>query len=174
MRTTTTDTPPRRPGPKLPDLALTDDERATLERWARRRNSSQALALRCRIVLACAEGHSNQAVAARLGISKPTVTKWRSRFVARRLEGLGDHRRAGRAGAGDDPGGHAGRRHPLVDPQPGPPAGHVAVGDQPDLAGVRAQAAPGRHLQAVHRPAVHRQGPRCRWAVPRPTPGGDG
>jgi FixJ family two-component response regulator len=39
----------------------------------------QALALRCRIVLACAEGHSNQAVADRLGVSKPTVTKWRSR-----------------------------------------------------------------------------------------------
>jgi len=83
-----TDTRPHRPGPKLPELALTDDERATLERWARRRNSSQALALRCRIVLACAEGHSNQAVADRLGVSKPTVTKWRSRFVARRLEGL--------------------------------------------------------------------------------------
>jgi len=74
--TTATDTPPRRPGPKLPELALTDDEQATLERWARRRNSSQALALRCRIVLACAEGHSNQAVADRLGISKPTVTKF--------------------------------------------------------------------------------------------------
>jgi transposase len=66
-------------------LALTDDEQATLERWARRRNSRQALVLRCRIVLACAEGHSKQAVADRLGIFKPTVTTWRSRFVARRL-----------------------------------------------------------------------------------------
>jgi transposase len=94
--TTTTDAP-RRPGPKLPELALTDDERATLERSARRRNSSQALALRCRIVLACAEGHSNQAVADRLGISKPTVTKWRSRFVAHRLEGLADEPRPGAA-----------------------------------------------------------------------------
>jgi transposase len=94
---TATDTPPRRPGPKLPELALTNDERATLQRWARRRNSSQALALRCRIVLACAEGHSNQAVADRLGISKPTVTKWRSRFVARRLEGLADESRPGAA-----------------------------------------------------------------------------
>jgi transposase len=89
--------PPRRPGPKLPELALTDDERATLQRWARRRKSSQALALRCRIVLACAEGATNQAVADRLGISKPTVTKWRSRFVARRLEGLADEPRPGAA-----------------------------------------------------------------------------
>jgi transposase len=90
-------TPPRRPGPKLPELALTEDERATLQRWARRAKSSQALALRCRIVLACAEGHSNQAVADRLGISKPTVTKWRSRFVTRRLEGLADEPRPGAA-----------------------------------------------------------------------------
>jgi hypothetical protein len=52
---TTTDTPARRRGPKLAELALTEDERATLQRWARRAKSSQALALRCRIVLACAE-----------------------------------------------------------------------------------------------------------------------
>src|SRR5215216_7336221 len=91
---TATDTRPHRPGPKLPELALTEEERATLERWARRRNSSQALALRCRIVLACAEGASNAAVAARLGSSRPTVTKWRSRFVAGRLEGLADEPRA--------------------------------------------------------------------------------
>ena len=87
---TATHTPPRRRGPKLPELALTEDERATLQRWARRAKSSQALALPCRIVLACAEGASNAAVATRLGISRPTVTTWRSRFVARRLEGLAD------------------------------------------------------------------------------------
>jgi transposase len=48
-------------------------------------------------VLACAEGASNQAVADRLGISRPTATKWRSRFVARRLEGLADEPRPGAA-----------------------------------------------------------------------------
>jgi transposase len=94
---TTTHTPPRRRGPKLAELALTDQERTTLERWARRRTSGQALALRCRIVLACAEGASNAAVAAQLGISRPTVTKWRSRFVTRRLEGLADEPRPGAA-----------------------------------------------------------------------------
>jgi transposase len=78
------------------ELVLTDDERETLQRWARRAKSAQALALRCRIVLACAEGLSNVEVADRLGISRMTVGKWRSRFVAGRLDGLVDEDRPGR------------------------------------------------------------------------------
>ena len=76
-------------------MVLTDDERETLERWARRPNSAQALALRCRIVLACAEGVPNYLVAERLGVNQATVRKWRTRFIARRLEGLADEPRPG-------------------------------------------------------------------------------
>jgi transposase len=80
---------------RLAPLVLSEDERRTLENWARRRKTAQGLALRARIVLACAEGRNNTAVAARLGVSRPTVTKWRARFLARRLNGLGDEPRPG-------------------------------------------------------------------------------
>lgn len=70
-------------------MVLSEDERATLERWERRPKSAQALALRCRIVLECAKGEShNKDVAVRLGIHEDTVSKWRRRFLADRLEGL--------------------------------------------------------------------------------------
>jgi transcriptional regulator with XRE-family HTH domain len=78
------------------ELVLTDEERDTLSRWARRRKSSQALALRSRIVLGCAHGLSNKEVAARERVSQPTVGKWRRRFVESRLDGLLDDPRPGR------------------------------------------------------------------------------
>jgi transposase len=77
-------------------LELTDEEREQLSRWERRRKSSQALALRSRIVLACATGLSNKEVAVALGVSQPTVGKWRSRFCELRLDGLLDDPRPGR------------------------------------------------------------------------------
>ena len=82
--------------PKAP-LELSDEERLTLERLTSRRKSAQAIALRARIVLACAEkaAPTNRAVAARLGVSEATVGKWRSRFVAKRLNGLFDEDRPG-------------------------------------------------------------------------------
>jgi transposase len=84
-----------RRGIPMAELALSDEERGTLERWARRPTTSQALALRCRIVLACAQGSSNTEVADQLGVNRMTVGKWRARFVVDRLDGLHDEPRPG-------------------------------------------------------------------------------
>ena len=84
-----------RRGRPTEDLVLSDDERETLERWARRPKSVQALALRCRIVLECANGQTNTVVAERLHVTRATVGKWRRRFVAERLDGLHDEPRPG-------------------------------------------------------------------------------
>jgi transposase len=82
--------------PKAP-LTVTETERAALARGARAATSTQAYALRCRIVLACAEpGAFNSQVAADLGVSVPTVAKWRGRFIERGLPGLADEQRPGR------------------------------------------------------------------------------
>ena len=75
---------------------LTEDERDQLIRWSRRAKSSQALALRSRIVLACADGADNKTVATKLGCAAVTAGKWRARFVELRLDGLVDEARSGR------------------------------------------------------------------------------
>ena len=82
------------PRPKA-ELVLSDDERQTLKTWASRPKSTQRLATRARIVLVCAEGWDNKAVAAKLGVCSATVGTWRRRFLTRRLEGLTDEPRPG-------------------------------------------------------------------------------
>jgi transposase len=156
---------------------LTQEEQQTLERWARRRTSAQAVALRARIVLACAEGATNVAVAEHLGIWPQTVAKWRGRFVRERLECLADEPRPGRPRTiADDQ-----VEQVIVATLERPPPDHDthwstrsmarATGMSQstisrDLAGLRAQAAPGADLEAVGRSSVHRQGPRHRGALP--------
>src|SRR6202162_2783031 len=87
--------------PKKP-LDLAGEERVKLEQWARRPKTAQRLALRSRIVLRCAEGFSNQAVARELRITGATVCKWRERFRTARLEGLADETRPGAARENSD------------------------------------------------------------------------
>lgn len=82
-------------GRPIPPLTVTAEERGALERWTRRRKTAQGLALRARLILGCAEAKTNTAVAAELGISRPTVGKWRRRFLERRLDGLLDEPRPG-------------------------------------------------------------------------------
>jgi len=78
------------------EINLTSEERQALERWSRRHSSSQALALRCKIVLACAGGERTHGEIARdLGCHPVTVGKWRQRFAAERLDGLMDAPRPG-------------------------------------------------------------------------------
>lgn len=82
-------------GRPVSTIILSDEERGKLEELARRRKTSQAMALRSRIVLACAEELTNGEIAEKLKVCRPTVGKWRRRFAADRLSGLGDAPRPG-------------------------------------------------------------------------------
>src|SRR5678816_674942 len=76
-------------------LVLSRTEREQLEALTLRRKTAQALALRARIVLACAAGADNKVVAVRQRVTQQTVSKWRARFVEHRLDGLLDAPRPG-------------------------------------------------------------------------------
>lgn len=76
-------------------IALSDEEREKLTEWTRRGTIAQRFAERARIVLGCADGEANAAIARRLSITRQTVCKWRRRFVRERLAGLADEPRPG-------------------------------------------------------------------------------
>jgi transposase-like protein len=83
-------------------LALSDHDRATLESWTRCSTASAGQRERARIVLAIAEGMGTSAAARMVGVSRPTVIKWRQRFAAHGLTGLADQPRSGRPKTIDD------------------------------------------------------------------------
>ena len=84
-----------RRGRPVTRIVLSPSERDTLERYTRRATTAQALALRARIILRCAAGETHTSIAASLHVTKPTVGKWRRRFVEARLAGLLDEPRPG-------------------------------------------------------------------------------
>ena len=89
-----------RTGRPIPPLTLTPEERETLERWTRRPTTAQALAQRARMILGCAAGKPNTRVARELRVTKQTVGRWRTRFLADRVDdcwmsrGRGPHARS--------------------------------------------------------------------------------
>jgi transposase len=83
-------------------IKLSSEIAGILKGYTRRRKTAQALALRARIVLGCAAGLSNKAVAARERVTAQTVGKWRQRFVERGLDGLLDEPRPGTPRTIDD------------------------------------------------------------------------
>jgi len=74
-------------------IQLSPSERETLESLVRRRKTGRGIAQRAQIVLEAASGGSNLAIAEKLSIHRGTVTRWRTRFAARRLDGLYDEPR---------------------------------------------------------------------------------
>lgn len=84
-----------RTGRPIPPISVSEDQRSTLESWVRRPKTAQALALRAKIILTCAEGKPNGVVARLTRVRQQTVGKWRSRFLSQGLEGLLDEPRPG-------------------------------------------------------------------------------
>jgi transcriptional regulator with XRE-family HTH domain len=73
---------------KLPALTLNPSQQQQIRQWLSAHGTPQRVALRCRIVMAAAEGQSENAIARRMGTNRKTVTLWRARFAERGLESL--------------------------------------------------------------------------------------
>src|SRR5947208_9274807 len=77
-------------------LAVSDADREELARLTRSSSVRAGLVQRARIVLLASQGMSNTAIAAAVGVSRPTVIGWRARYAAGGLDGLLDRPRSGR------------------------------------------------------------------------------
>ena len=79
-------------------LTVDHEDAATLGRWTRSTSVRAGLAMRARIVLLAADGHTNTEIAARVGCSRQAVVRWRGRYARHGLDGLEDQPRSGRPG----------------------------------------------------------------------------
>ncbi len=161
-------------GRPVTPIVLTTEERETLERWARRPTTAQALALRARWCCG-ARPATPQPRWRRTSMSrnKPSANGAaafgpRAGWLARRTasgRAAKNHRCRCGARVDDDAGIDAARCDALVHAQPGQAVRHEPDRDRPHLEGLRVAAASRRHLQAVEGSAVHRQSARHRRAV---------
>lgn len=69
-------------------LALSRDDRRTLETWVNAHGTSQQIAVRAQLILCAADGVANSAIADELGITRPTVLQWRKRFEHEGVDAL--------------------------------------------------------------------------------------
>ena len=164
------------------EVVLDGEDREVLERWARRPKSSQALAFRCRIVLAAAEGRPSTEIAVRLGCNANTVGKWRGRFARRGLDGLHDEPRPGKPRSISDEDVERVIVKTLEEQSAN--ATHWSTRSMAAATGMSqsavsriwrafaAQAAPDGGVQALTGSAVHRQGQRHRRPLPQSARGG--
>ena len=150
-------------GRPMPPVILDEVEREALVRWVRRPKTAQALALRARMILGCAEGRSNTTVGADLGVSDETVGKWRSRFLGTEAGRTVGRTRSGRPRAVTDD--HVERVITLTlettpkdattgAPVHGPAQRAEPQHGQPHLASLRIAAPPHGDLQVVGRPLL--------------------
>src|SRR3954454_23434310 len=160
-------------------LSLSDEDRATLEYWTRCSTIRAGHAERARVVLAIADGAGTSATARLVGVSRPTVIKWRDRFLAHGLAGLDDRARSGRPKSIDDAqndcgdaGGAAGvvGEHALVHAPARPPVGDQRRDGRAGVACVPRPAVAQRDVEVLERPGTGGQGPRRRRALPGPAP----
>ena len=79
-----------------PALVLRDGDRGKLEAMLRTPTLAAGLVQRARVVLLASDGMANYEIADRVGVSRPTVNLWRSRYTEKGLPGLADQKRPGR------------------------------------------------------------------------------
>ena len=168
-----------RTGRPVAKIELSAEVASILEGYTQRRKTAQGLALRARIVLGCASGLSNKAVAARERVTAQTVGKWRRRFLERGIDGLLDEPRPGVPRKIDD----AKVESIIVQTLESQPRGatHWSTRSMARHSGISTSSV-GRIWRAFglqpHRvetfklstdPPVRRQGARHRRALPQPT-----
>src|SRR6266704_1272044 len=150
------------PMAKVPPIVnLSAEDQAQLVRWKSTQGTPQQVALRCRLVLAAAEGYPDLEIASHHEVNRHTVALWRERVQAKGIGSVWEIQ----AGRGRKP------KYELANHGQSP--GREQEHGEPALAVTQPQAAPEPHLQAVARSQVHREIDRCGGSVFEPTAEGD-